>query len=80
MSSFGALAGGCRNGNASFSAVGREVFWWVMPGSNAVNEKETGLYFYLKYDDKYGYNTNIDFGFAARCVREIGNVKPQPCP
>ncbi len=77
QSGFNALAAGCRNANGTFSFVGRQAFWWVHPEDR--KGKERGLYFFINYDDKLNYEPSNDFGFSVRCVRDIGERRPQPC-
>ncbi len=78
-STFNALAAGCRNANGTFSYVGREAFWWVADGRKTGPGKETGLYLFLNYDNKYNYEASTDFGFSVRCVRDVGEPYPKPC-
>lgn len=79
QSGFNALAGGCRNPNGTYSYVGRKAFWWVWDeGGSKTSLRE--LYFFIDSDDKCDYDIGDGFGFAVRCMRDVGVQPPMPCP
>ena len=79
-SGFAALASGCRNPSGTFSFVGKESFFWTSDSRKTGNDRGTGLYFFINYDDKFNYEISEDFGFSVRCVRDVGEAPPEPCP
>ena len=79
-SGFNALAGGCRSENGTFSYVGREGFWWTIDARKLGNDRNSGLYFFINYDDKYNYDISEGFGYSVRCMRDLNELPPQPCP
>ncbi len=79
-SKFNALAGGCRNENGTFSYVGREAFWWTIETRKLGNDRESGLHFFINYDDTYNYDLSEGFGYSVRCMRDVNQPPPNPCP
>ncbi len=77
---FTAFAGGCRNPSGTFSFIGREGFWWTGEPRKTGNDRGAGLYFFINYDDNCNYDVSEDFGFSVRCMRDVGEAVPQPCP
>ena len=79
-SGFGGFAGGCRNPSGTFSYVGREGFWWTCDARKTGNDRGAGLHLLIDYDDKCSYDISEDFGYSVRCMRDVGEPSPEPCP